>query len=328
MAARAVGAFVRSSLRQQVTPALGVPLGLCQASPRSTHLGNAVAPPGCRTSSSKRYSITRVRYPWKSQMLYDSWEFMKADMVNYFTNKPQRDSSVDCRATEWPRFVMKEEILEQGSLPGMISLNGPDRRIILNKEEIEGIAFDEPEGHLSHLFKGRLFRIHVGKWIEECVVRDVSTHPVEQELFFVRFVRHVPGKMTTLPIPVTLSGLWGCPGYRKGGHVDLAMPTVDCECVGESIPPPFLVDVSNLDMDQPYGRITIRDLKAGLPADGTVRFSRKYNLDEDVVMCYDPKSIPEVPLPADWKDPNFDKRGGKRYHLTYTGYWPKQTTRQ
>lgn len=327
MAARVMGALVRSSLGRQPVPALGVPLGLRQTPPRNGHVGNAVAPPGCRTSSSKRYNITRVRYPWKSQMLYDSWEFMKADMVNHFQTKPQRDSSLDCRAWEWPRFVMKEEILEQGSLPGMISRYGPDRRIILNKEEIQRIAFDEPEGHLSHLFKGRLFRIHVGKWIEECVVRDVSTHPVEQELFFVRFVRHVPGKMTTLPVPVTLSGLWGCPGYRKGGHVDLAMPTIDCECVGDSIPPPFLIDVSQLDMDEPYGRITIRDLKSALPADGTVRFSRNYSLDEDVVMCYDPKSIPEVPLPADWKDPNFDKRGGSRYHLTYTGFWPKQTTR-
>lgn len=57
------------------------------------------------------------------------------------------------------------------------------------------IAFDEPHGHLSHLFKGRLFRVSVGHWIEECVVTDVSTHPVEQELNFVRFDRHVPGKM-------------------------------------------------------------------------------------------------------------------------------------
>merc|ERR1712039_769027 len=182
-------------------------------------------------------------------------------------------------------------------------------------------------GHLSNLFKGRLFRIHVGNWIEECVVSDVSTHPVEQELYFVRFNRHVPGQVTTLPIPVTLSGLWGCPGYRSGGHVDLAMPTIECECVGDRIPPPFLIDVSKMGLEDPFGKITLRDIQHALPEDGTARFSRRYTLDEEVVMCYDPKSVPEVPLPQDWKDPNFEHRGG-RYHLTYTGFFPKQTTRQ
>ena len=28
-----------------------------------------------------------------------------------------------------------------------------------------------------------------------------------------------------VPIPVSISGLFGCPGYRKGGHVDVMLPT-------------------------------------------------------------------------------------------------------
>merc|ERR1712150_72583 len=236
-----------------------------------------------------------------------------------------RDSTVDVRAEAWPRFTMKEEILDTGRLPAVISKHGPDRRICLNKAEIEAIAFDEPQGHLSNLFKGRLFRIHVGEWIEECVAVDVSTHAVEKELYFVKFLRHVPGHVTKVPVPVSIAGLWGCPGYHKGGHVDLAMPTIDCEVVGEKVPPPFIVDVSSLQLEAPYGKITLEDLKPALPKDGTVRFSRDYTLEEEVVMCYDPKSVPEVPLPPEWKDPNFEHRGG-RYHLTYTGFFPKQTT--
>ena len=49
-----------------------------------------------------------------------------------------------------------------------------------------------------------------------CVVQDVSVHPVEQEMYFVRFRRHVPGQITNVAIPVVLSSLWGCPGYRIG----------------------------------------------------------------------------------------------------------------
>jgi len=280
-----------------------------------------------RWFSSKGYNIRRVDYPWKDQILRESWKFLKQDMIHYFQSQPQRDSTVHIHAQEWPRFTMKEELLERGFVPATINRYGPQRRVAFNRAELERIAFDEEQGHLSYLFKGRLFRVHVGNWIEECVVVDCSTHPVEQELMFAKFARHVPGKMTTLPIPVTLSGLWGCPGYRSGGHVDLSMPTINVECVGERIPPPFIVDVTTLRLESPYGRITLNDLKDMLPSDGTVRFSREYTLDEEVVMCYDPKSVPEVPLPPDWKDPNFKTRQG-HYHLTYTGFWPRQTTRQ
>jgi hypothetical protein len=259
--------------------------------------------------------------------MQEAWELMKQDMVNYFQAQPQRDSTVHVRATPWPRFTTKDEILEAGALPALVAKHGPERRFILNKEEVEKIAFDEPQGHLSHLFKGRLFRIHIEDWIEECVVVDVNTHPVDRELYFVRFARHVPGKMTTVPIPVSLSGLWGCPGYHGGGHVDLAMPTIMCECVGEAIPPPFIIDVSDLKLESPYGKITLQDIKNMLPEDGTARFWRKYTPDEEVVTCFDPKRIGETPLPLDYEDPNFDHRGG-RYHLTYTGFWPRQTTRQ
>lgn len=257
----------------------------------------------------------------------DSWDFMKQEMVSYFQTQPQRDSLVQVNATPWPRFTSKDEILEAGAVPALIASHGPERRLMLNKAEMEKIAFDEPQGHLSHLFKGRLFRVQIEDWIEECVVVDCSTHPVEQELYFVRFKRHVPGKMSTLPIPVSLSGLWGCPGYHSGGHVDLAMPTIMCECVGEKIPPPFIIDVSTLKLEEPYGKITLRDIKRMLPKDGLTRFSRNYTLDEEVVQCFNPKSIGEVPLPEDYQDPNFEHRGG-RYHLTYTGFWPRQTTRQ
>jgi len=280
-----------------------------------------------RASTSKRYRIKRVLYPWKRELERESWDLLKQDMINYFQAQPQRDSTVNIRASAWPKFAMKEHLLEAGRLPAMITGWGPPRKVSFPKAEVERIAFDEPDGHLSHLFRGRLWRIHVGEWIEECVVSDVAVHPAEQELYFVRFRRHVPGKVTTLPIPVSLSGLWGCPGYRSGGHVDLAMPTIDCECVGERIPPPFVINVTNLRLEHPYSRITLDDIRDQLPEDGLTRFARHYSPDTEVVMCYDPKTVPEVPLPPDWKDPNFNHRSG-RYHLTYTGFWPRQTTRQ
>mmetsp|Transcript_17034 Transcript_17034/g.30765 ORF Transcript_17034/g.30765 Transcript_17034/m.30765 type:complete len:313 (-) Transcript_17034:41-979(-) len=293
-------------------------------------LANAFAHPfrDDRRYSRKYFTIERVRYPFKMELLQESWKHMKAEMVAHFQNQPERDSCVHIRAEAWPRFVMKEALLEEDRLPALITGSGPQRRIHFKQQEMERIAFDEPQGHLSYLFKGRLFRVYVDDWIEECVVTDVTTHPVEQELHFVRMRRHVPGKLSKVPIPVTLSGLWGCPGYQAGAHVDLAMPTIDCECVGENIPPPFIIDVSKLELEEPYSKITLQDIYHLLPKDGKTRFSRHYTLEEEVVMCYRPKAIGETPLPEDYQDPNFLNKEGKRIHLTYTGFFPKQSTRQ
>lgn len=52
---------------------------------------------------------------------------------------------------------------------------------------------------------------------------------------------------------------------------------VNCEVVGERIPPPFVVDVSNLHLEEPFGKITLGDMLHLLPSDGTVRFGRDYS---------------------------------------------------
>jgi len=163
---------------------------------------------------------------------------------------------------------------------------------------------------------------------EQVYVQDVSCHVVEKEIYFIRFARHVPFKqMATVPIPVSLVGVYGCPGQLRGGHVNLTMPTINCEIVGDRFPAPFLVDCSRLGL---MGIITLADIQKAMleQFEGTVRFAREYeNLtDHEVASCYDPKSNPEQPLPQDYDDPNFHHRQGK-YHVTYTGYWPKQYTR-
>lgn len=44
---------------------------------------------------------------------------------------------------------------------------------------------------------GRMFRVIVeNEWIEDCVVVDYKAHPVNRQLFFVRFNRHIPGSIT------------------------------------------------------------------------------------------------------------------------------------
>ncbi|KAL8274636.1 hypothetical protein Esti_001465 [Eimeria stiedai] len=105
-------------------------------------------------------------------------------------------------------------------------------------------------------------------------------------------------------------GLLACPAYHHGYHVELARPTVPVQFVGEEAPPPFFVDISQLRFSPPYSAIAVEALADQLPADGSARFSPKLNLKDEVAWAYELGTLPEVPLPTDWKDPNFiDRRG-------------------
>lgn len=280
---------------------------------------------GARLFSKKHFVPQRVRYPWKVEATSHAWPLLHQEMIAHFRTRTLRKTTAPLASSPWRRYSSTMQILDHGGVPAVIWKHGPDRRVILDKEHIYNLAFDEEHGHLSHLFKARLFQVRAGNWIEECVVSSVKTHVVNREVYFVRLARHVPGIVTEVEIPVTLVSLFGCPAALAGGHVDLAMATVKCECIGDEIPPPFLVDCSKLRLDQPYGRITLRDMLPLLPADGKTRFHRDYDLDAtEVVHAYEPRSVVEKPLPEGWEDPNFFHHGGHKVHLTYGGFWPKQ----
>jgi len=262
----------------------------------------------------------------KSELKHLAWPFLHSEMVEFFTERPSRDSTAVITAREWPRFVSVEQIRAERYVPGIIWKHGPERRVCFKEEDIHALAFDEPEGHLSHLFSGRLVKVHVGSVEESCVVSHVSADPVDKHLYFVRLARHTAGNVTVVPIPLTMIGLLNSPAYRKGVHVELAMPTVKCEVVGECIPPPFQVDVSQLDYSPPFTSMYLRDLVGLLPEDGTVRFAREYDVNsQEVAWAYEHSKLEEEAPPPDFIDPNWLKKGGRRMPIAARrGFYPQQ----
>lgn len=282
--------------------------------------------------ASKHYRIKRVEYPWNRFLRGQAWQSLHKDMISFFKRKqPARDSTVSIQARDWPRFVSKEQLISEGLVPGIIWKYGDEHKIVFEKDQIEQVAFDDvgENSHVSSLFKARLFKIAVNnKWLETCVVSDFSAHVNNRELHFLKLARHVPGKVTQLELPVTLTGLLACPATLQGAQVDLSMPTIKIECIGEKIPPPILLDVSQLEYQAPYTKITLGEVEKLLPQDGKTRLSREYSekdkIEKEVVMCYEVRSIEERALPSDYQDPNFFNRQGKKYHVTYSGFWPRQ----
>ncbi|KAK2195281.1 bifunctional Ribosomal protein L25-Gln-tRNA synthetase [Babesia duncani] len=235
------------------------------------------------------------------------------------------DTSVTLNGNKWPRFVQKECLWAEGLVPAIITDHGPLRKITIPFKDILPLAFDEAYGHLSLLFSGRLYKLKVDDTLETCVVSHVQADALERQIYFMKFKRHVPGTISEVDIPCTMVGLLASPAYLKGYHVQLMMPTIKCEVAGNTVPPPFLIDVSKLNYKQPFNSIYLEDIEHLLPQDQSCLFHRKYNLKtQEVVSTYQPSSLPEEPLPPDYVDPNFVNKKNRRIHLTYTGFFPKQ----
>nr|CEL77657.1 TPA: 50S ribosomal protein L25 [Toxoplasma gondii VEG] len=234
-----------------------------------------------------------------------------------------RSSAVDVACKPWKRFVRKEDIQRAGYVPCIVEKYGIERRLAIHRDTLEALAFDEQHGHLSYLFQARLFRLRIGNWIEECIPTFVQADPVARRLYFVKFERHVAGKISEVDIPTTMVGLLACPAYQRGYHVELVMPTIRCQCVGAEIPPPFFVDVSRLHYSPPYTAITLQDLQHLLPADGSARFHPSYDAaTQEVAWAYEVGSLPDAPLPADYVDPNFVDRKGQKMDVCFRNHFP------
>jgi hypothetical protein len=271
------------------------------------------------------FNTQRSTYEFKRDMERMAWIAMKAQMVEFFQTRPTRDSSVSVDAISWPRFAPKEKVLDEGYIPAIIGKYGIDRKVLIKKADLNEIAFDDgPDAHVSHLFKGRLFNIAVdNQYLEPCIVSEYKAHPVNQDISFVKFSRQLEGIWTELEIPITLTGLFGCPAVMAGGTVELRKPTITVLCPGYNIPPPFLVDCSHLSLSS-SPNIYLSDLESQLPKG--VSFSRKYKDFTKIIIVesFDYKTVEETKLPLDYQDPNFTRKSGKKVHLTHSGFWPKQ----
>ncbi|KAK1443994.1 hypothetical protein BgAZ_208700 [Babesia gibsoni] len=261
---------------------------------------------------------------YKNALKKQHWHLLKQELCEFFAAH-SRSTEATLNVQHWPRFVQKEHLLASSLVPALITTHGATRKICIKNSEIYPYAFEEEEGHLSHLFSGRLYNLCLGDEVERCVVSQVQTDPVEKTLYFVKFNRHVEGQITEVDIPCSVVGLLASPAYLKGYHVQLMMPTIKCEVAGKTVPPPFQIDVSGLDYKEPFNSITLKDIANLLPEDESVMFHRSYDMEKQEVVCtYQTGTLPEQPLPPDYVDPNFLNKKGRRIHLSYKGFFPKQ----
>ncbi|ORM42386.1 putative aspartate aminotransferase [Babesia sp. Xinjiang] len=269
-------------------------------------------------------AVDRLRTDYHIYMMADSRVSvagLNRGNLDYFVESTEATVNV----LSWPKFVQKEHLWASNLVPAIITAHGPLKKICIKNSDIFPLAFDEEDGHLSYLFSGRLYNLRIGNEIERCVVSHVHADPLEKVLYFVKFARHVEGHISEVDIPCSVVGLLASPAYLKGYHVQLMMPTIKCEVAGNTVPPPFQIDVSKLDYKEPFNSIMLKDIEHLLPRDESVMFHRSYDPETQEVLCtYQTGTLPEQPLPPDYVDPNFLNKKGQRIHLTYKGFYPKQ----
>ncbi|KAL8274294.1 hypothetical protein Esti_001748 [Eimeria stiedai] len=128
------------------------------------------------------------------------WPLMRAEMCAFFAHRLRgparsleelhksqqqqqqrlcmwRSSSVNVEARPWERFVSSEQLRAEGYVPCVVKGKGPYRKLAVSFAALHDLAFDEAEGHLSFLFKARVFHVHVGPMVELCVAKEVKADP-------------------------------------------------------------------------------------------------------------------------------------------------------
>ena len=92
------------------------------------------------------------------------------------------------------------------------------------------------------------------------MIKELQLDPLTREFVHIDFIRVVRGHKLTVNVPVELVG--DCLGVRSGGLLDFVTRTVAIEVLPRELPENFVIDISELDLDQ---HVAVRDLEDLLP---------------------------------------------------------------
>jgi large subunit ribosomal protein L25 len=91
----------------------------------------------------------------------------------------------------------------------------------------------------------------------KCFVKQVSFHPVTDNILTIEFQELIPGRRLIVDIPVVTVG--SSPGVKAGGKLLQSVRRVRIKCYPEDLVTEMTLDISSLELGQ---AIRVRDIKA------------------------------------------------------------------
>lgn len=104
--------------------------------------------------------------------------------------------------------------------------------------------------------KFKVADIQLNGQTHRCILKEVQTHPVTDEVTHLDFLKLIKGTTVKVEVPVVLTG--SAVGVKSGGKLVQRIRTVHIKASSENIVPEVHLDVTKLDLGQ---TMRIRDIE-------------------------------------------------------------------
>ena len=101
----------------------------------------------------------------------------------------------------------------------------------------------------------KLAEITVNGDTHKCILKDITFHPLSDEIVHIDFLRIIPGKSIKVEIPVDFKGK--SPGVKEGGKLIAQMRKVKVKTTPDLLVDKVYVDISSLELG---GSVRVRDI--------------------------------------------------------------------
>ncbi|MDF1694464.1 MAG: 50S ribosomal protein L25 [Saprospiraceae bacterium] len=139
-----------------------------------------------------------------------------------------------------------KKVRKEGMVPAIIYGGSNNTAISVTPKSVKSLVYT-PDFKLAE--------INVNGETNKCILKDITFHPISDEIVHIDFLRVIPGTPIRVEIPVGFKGV--SPGVKEGGKLIPQMRKVKVKTMPESLVDKVFVDISSMDLG---GSVRVRDI--------------------------------------------------------------------
>lgn len=153
---------------------------------------------------------------------------------------------VEAQARESFGKKYAKQLRNEGLVPAIIYGGNNNTAISVSPKSVKSLVYT-PDFKLAE--------IEVSGDTHKCILKDITFHPLTDEIVHIDFLRLIPETPIKVEIPVDFKGK--SPGVKEGGKLIPQMRKVKVKTTPESLIDKVYVDISSLNLG---GSVRVRDI--------------------------------------------------------------------
>ena len=154
---------------------------------------------------------------------------------------------VEAQARESFGKKYSKRVRKEGLVPAIIYGGDNTTAISVSPKAVKSLVYT-PDFKLAE--------IEVGSDSHKCILKDITFHPLTDEIVHIDFLRVIPGTPIKVEIPVDFKGK--SPGVKEGGKLIPQMRKVKVKSLPKNLVDKVYVDISELELGN---SVRVRDIE-------------------------------------------------------------------